>query len=94
MTFFGSLRAKMYDEKVREIIMEYGVDKIGAVLVNRREGPLEVENPVVGYEALISAGEAIVAEQENVNKVQLAHSYLSGAQLAGSRGSELRPVSN
>ncbi len=40
-------------------------------------------------DALIEYGRCVVDEQENVQRVQLAESYLSGAELAGIDGKSI-----
>ena len=42
-------------------------------------------------DALIGYGRLLVDEQENVQRVQLAEAYLSGAELAGIDGSSMPP---
>lgn len=42
-------------------------------------------------EALVDYGNLLVEEQENVRRVQLAESYMSGADLAGKSGSSMPP---
>jgi hypothetical protein len=87
--FFGALRARVYDDKVRDFIMGTGVENIGQRLVNSREGKVEFEKPAMSLATLMKYGNLIVEEQENVKRVQLADEYLSGAALAGSGGSSL-----
>ena len=40
-------------------------------------------------DTLLEYGNAVVQEQENVKRVQLADAYLSGAELAGSGGTSM-----
>lgn len=40
-------------------------------------------------DALMKYGQSLVQEQENVQRVQLAESYLSGAELAGLEGKSI-----
>jgi len=84
--FFGALRARIYDDKVREFITEYGIENLGKQLVNRKDGKIEPDKPVINVEILMSYGNALVQEQENVKRVQLADSYLKGSELAGLTG--------
>ncbi|KAG2482840.1 hypothetical protein HYH03_018277 [Edaphochlamys debaryana] len=86
--FFGALRARVYDDMVRKWITENGIEGIGAKLVNGRQ---KVVMPKVSMnlDVLIRYGRALVDEQENVKRVQLADAYLSGAELAGHEGSSL-----
>lgn len=74
---------------MRDWISTIGVDKIGTRLVNSREGKVEFEKPKMGLDILLQYGRALVQEQENVNRVQLAEAYMSGAELAGSAGTSI-----
>jgi len=87
--FFGALRARIYDDKVREFITEHGVENLGKQLVNRRDGKVKMDKPIIQVDTLMSYGNALVQEQENVKKVQLADSYLKGSELAGLAGSSI-----
>jgi hypothetical protein len=87
--FFGALRARVYDDKVREFISGVGVENIGKRLINSREGKVQFEKPSMDIETLIKYGQSLVDEQDNVKRVQLAEAYLAGAELAGAEGSSL-----
>jgi hypothetical protein len=87
--FFGALRARVYDDKVRDWIEKLGVENIGKRLINSREGAVEFEKPSMTLAILMRYGNLLVEEQENVKRVQLADEYMSGAALAGSGGSSL-----
>ena len=87
--FFGALRARVYDDKVRDFIQGIGVENIGKRLINSREGKVEFEKPSMPLETLIKYGKFLVEEQDNVKRVQLADAYLAGAELAGTGGSSL-----
>jgi hypothetical protein len=43
----------------------------------------------MGMDVLMAYGKALVAEQDNVKRVQLADAYMGGAELAGSTGSSV-----
>lgn len=62
---------------------------MGKRLVNSREGKVAFDKPSMTIELLMSFGDMVVAEQENVKRVQLADSYLAGAELAGASGSSM-----
>ncbi|CAL5225648.1 g8505 [Coccomyxa viridis] len=81
--FFGALRARVYDDKVREFVKNIGIENIGKRLVNSREGAVDFEKPDMNMEQLMKYGNLLVDEQENVRRVQLADSYLKGAELVG-----------
>lgn len=87
--FFGALRARVYDDKVREFIEVIGVENMGKRLVNNREGKVTFEKPPMPFNILLQYGNLLVQEQDNVRRVQLADTYLENADLAGSRGSSL-----
>jgi hypothetical protein len=79
--FFGALRARVYDDEVRKWVAETGVENIGRKLVNSKEGPPKFEQPKITIAKLLEYGHMLVAEQENVKRVQLADKYLSEAAL-------------
>ncbi|XP_059628105.1 ribulose bisphosphate carboxylase/oxygenase activase, chloroplastic [Cornus florida] len=79
--FFGALRARVYDDEVRNWISGVGVEGIGKKLVNSKEGPPTFEQPKMTLEKLLEYGNMLVQEQENVKRVQLADKYLSEAAL-------------
>jgi hypothetical protein len=87
--FFGALRARIYDDKVREYCIAEGLENLSKTLVNNRNGKIKLEKPTVDISVLMRYGGEIVQEQDNVQRVQLADSYLKGADLAGSVGSSL-----
>nr|CAB3490642.1 unnamed protein product [Digitaria exilis] len=79
--FFGALRARVYDDEVRRWVAEVGVENIGRRLVNSKEGPPVLEQPEMTLEKLMEYGHMLVAEQENVKRVQLADKYIREAAL-------------
>merc|ERR1711907_651185 len=81
--FFGALRARIYDDLVRGFIGDTGLENLGKKLVNSLEGIVNLDKPDITLSTLMSYGESIVQEQENVKRVQLAEAYLDGAELAG-----------
>ncbi|KAL3139982.1 hypothetical protein ABBQ38_004269 [Trebouxia sp. C0009 RCD-2024] len=89
--FFGALRARVYDDAVRAFVKGIGTENIGARLVNSKEGRVEFDKPEMTVDALIGYGRLLVDEQENVQRVQLAEAYLSGAELAGIDGTSMPP---
>ncbi|XP_057808045.1 ribulose bisphosphate carboxylase/oxygenase activase 2, chloroplastic-like [Salvia miltiorrhiza] len=79
--FFGAMRARVYDDLVREWIASVGVEKMGSKLVNSREKPPEFEQPKMSLAKLIEYGNMLVREQQNVKRVQLSEKYLKEAAL-------------
>ncbi|KAK5795470.1 hypothetical protein PVK06_036738 [Gossypium arboreum] len=88
--FFGALRARVYDDEVRKWIGEVGVNSVGKKLVNSREGPPSFEQPTMTIEKLLEYGNMLVAEQENVKRVQLADKYLSEAALGNANDDAIK----
>ena len=88
--FFGALRARVYDDEVRKWIGEVGVNSVGKKLVNSREGPPSFEQPKMTIEKLLEYGYMLVAEQENVKRVQLADKYLSEAALGNANDDAIK----
>jgi len=86
LTFFGALRARVYDDKIRDFLLEVGLQNIGKRLVNAKD-EVKFTQPVMSLQVLMRYGKALEAEQENVKRVQLADAYLDGAVLAGEGGS-------
>jgi hypothetical protein len=87
--FFGALRARVYDDKVRDFVASVGLENMSKRLVNSREGKVEFEKPSMTMEKLMKYGNMLTEEQENVKRVQLADEYMTGAALAGETGSSL-----
>jgi hypothetical protein len=87
--FFGALRARVYDDKVRAFVKELGVENLSKRLINSREGKVQFEKPNMNLDILMKYGKALTMEQENVKRVQLAEEYMSGAALAGEKGTSL-----
>merc|ERR1711990_389089 len=87
--FFGALRARIYDDKVRDFVIDTGLEDLGKRLVNSREGPPKFEKPSMDVDTLLKYGNLLVEAQENVKRVQLADAYIDGAELAGVGGSSL-----
>ncbi|XP_047963693.1 ribulose bisphosphate carboxylase/oxygenase activase, chloroplastic-like isoform X2 [Salvia hispanica] len=79
--FFGAVRARVYDDLVRQWIASVGVETMSSKLVNSREKPPEFELPEMSLAMLIEYGNMIVREQENVKRVKLSEKYLNEAAL-------------
>jgi hypothetical protein len=87
--FFGALRARVYDDCVRDFCQNIGVDNLGKRLVNSKEGKVTFAKPEMGLDVLMAYGKEVVREQDNVKRVQLAEEYMMSAALAGEDGSSL-----
>eukprot|EP00775_Hariotina_reticulata_P008024 gene8023-8220_t len=87
--FFGALRARVYDDKVRDFINQIGHEGLGKRLINSKDGKVQFEKPSMSLDVLMTYGRSLVNEQDNVKRVQLADAYLAGAELAGTDGSSV-----
>jgi hypothetical protein len=74
---------------VRQFVSEIGHEGLGKRLINSKQGTIAFEKPKMGLDILMQYGRALVGEQDNVKRVQLADAYLAGAELAGSDGSSV-----
>ncbi|XRB14220.1 ribulose bisphosphate carboxylase/oxygenase activase [Pseudoscourfieldia marina] len=86
--FFGALRARVYDDVIRQWIDTTSIEGMGALLVNNRN-PVQFPTVSMNSQTLMQYGGMLVQEQDNIKRVQLADSYLDGAVLAGSDGSSV-----
>jgi hypothetical protein len=75
--------------QVREFVNQIGHENLNKRLVNSKEGKVKFEKPNMSLDVLMHYGKALVGEQDNVKRVQLADAYLAGAELAGSTGSSV-----
>ncbi|WP_205684024.1 hypothetical protein, partial [Acinetobacter baumannii] len=67
--------------ELRKWVSAKGIENIGKSLVNSRDGPPTFEKPAMTIEKLLEYGNMLVAEQDNVKRVQLADKYMSEAAL-------------
>lgn len=87
--FFGALRARVYDDKVRDFVKDIGAENLGKRLINSKEGKVTFDKPIMDLNTLMRYGRFLVEEQENVKRVQLADAYMLGAELAGTGGTSM-----
>lgn len=73
--FFGALRSRLYDEQVRQLIHDVGVDKISSRVVNSDRALPEFQRPDFSLPHLIEVGQQIMAEQEQVQALKLVEVY-------------------
>lgn len=78
--FFGALRSRVYDEQVRGFIRSIGIGKISTYLVNSPDRQVQIQPSTLTLDHLIALGEAMVGEQDRLQKSGLAQAYVSGAQ--------------
>merc|ERR1712118_566865 len=81
--------ARVYDDMVKDFCANIGIENLGKRLVNSKDGDVSFDNTNMSLDNLLEYGNLLVGGQENVKRVQLADSYLDGAELAGVGGSSM-----
>lgn len=73
--FFSALRARIYDEQIRQFIHEVGFDQVSLRVVNSAEGPPEFKKPDFRLSRIIELGNMMVTEQQRVQSSRLVNEY-------------------
>lgn len=73
--FFGALRSRLYDEQVRQLIADVGLDRISMRVVNSNEAPPEFRKPDFSLAHLLEVGQAMVREQKRIQELRLVEEY-------------------
>jgi ribulose bisphosphate carboxylase small subunit len=73
--FFGAVRSRLYDEQIRQLIHDVGLDRISQRVVNSAERPPEFRRPDFSLPRLIEVGNELVQEQQRVQNMRLAEEY-------------------
>lgn len=73
--FFSALRARLYDEQIKQFIHQVGIDRVSLRVVNSSEKPPEFKRPDFRLPRLIEMGNLMVAEQQRVENSRLAREY-------------------
>lgn len=73
--FYGALRSRLYDEQVRQLIQDVGLERISLRVVNSAERPPEFRKPDFSLPHLIAVGKQMVQEQQRVQEMRLAEEY-------------------
>jgi ribulose bisphosphate carboxylase small subunit len=73
--FFGAVRSRLYDEQIRQLIQDVGLDRISQRVVNSAERPPEFHSPDFSLPHLIEVGNELVQEQKRVQEMRLAEQY-------------------
>ncbi len=73
--FFGAVRSRLYDEQIRKMIYDIGIDKVSQKVVHSDGKPQEFHPPDVRLAHLIEIGNAMVREQERIRELRLVAEY-------------------
>lgn len=80
--FFSALRARLYDEQVRQFIHDIGFERVSLRVVNSDEAPPEFRLPDFSLQHLLEVGSLMVGEQERVRRMRLSREYNETSQQA------------
>ncbi|MEM1310481.1 MAG: ribulose bisphosphate carboxylase small subunit [Cyanobacteria bacterium P01_D01_bin.71] len=72
--FYGALRARIYDEQVRDFIHSVGIQAVSSRVVNPVE-PLRFGKPQFSLNHLLEVGQQMVEEQRYLQEMRLADQY-------------------
>jgi len=72
--FYGALRARIYDEQVRDFIHAVGIQQVSSRVVNAAE-PLHFPQPQFSLNHLLEVGQQMVNEQRHLQEMRLADQY-------------------
>ena len=72
--FYGALRARIYDEQVRDFIHSVGIQAVSRRVVNATE-PLQFAKPQFSLAHLLEVGQQMVDEQRRLQEMRLADQY-------------------
>ncbi|MDA0865438.1 MAG: AAA family ATPase, partial [Cyanobacteria bacterium] len=72
--FYSALRARLYDEQVRDFIHAIGLPNVSLRVVNSTT-PLTFEKPNFSLDHLIAVGQEMVAEQQRLQEMRLGDQY-------------------
>lgn len=73
--FFSALRARIYDEQIRDFIHQVGVERVSRRVVNSADKPPEFKKPDFSLSRLIDMGNLMVQEQKRVDDSRLVSEY-------------------
>lgn len=73
--FYGALRARIYDEQIRDFIYKVGFEKVSSRVVNSSDGPPNFPKPDFSLSRLIEFGNLLVQEQKRIQEMGLVREY-------------------
>ena len=73
--FYSALRARIYDEQIRQFIHKVGFEKVSSRVVNSLEGPPQFQKPDFNLSRLLEFANVLVGEQARVERMGLVREY-------------------
>jgi ribulose bisphosphate carboxylase small subunit len=81
--FFGALRARIYDEQIRDFIHSVGIGNVSSRVVNSDQ-PLHFTKPTFSLDHLLTVGHGMVEEQRWLQEMRLGDQYNRALRERGS----------
>jgi hypothetical protein len=74
--FFGAMRARIYDEQIRDFIDRVGIDRVSSLVVNPADGNTPTfPKPNFSLARLMEFGHLLVQEQQLIDNSKLVEEY-------------------
>ncbi|HEY9882826.1 MAG TPA: ribulose bisphosphate carboxylase small subunit [Thermosynechococcaceae cyanobacterium] len=73
--FYGAVRSRLYDEQVKALIDEVGIERISLRVVNSEQAAPIFRKPDFSLPHLLEIGNQIVGEQRRIQEMGLAEQY-------------------
>ncbi len=73
--FFSAVRARIYDEQIKKLIYDVGIERVSSRVVNSVDGPPVFKKPEFSLPLLIEYGNLMVGEQQRVQNSRLVEEY-------------------
>lgn len=74
--FFGAIRAQLYDDQIWHMIQTLGIEKISAHLLKNKSARPTLQAPEASLDQLITIGDRLKVEQQQVQEKRLSQEYL------------------
>jgi ribulose bisphosphate carboxylase small subunit len=73
--FFSAMRSRLFDEQVRQLIQDIGIEKVSQKVVHSDGSPVEFRKPNFSLSHLIEIGNDMVREQDRIRELRLSQEY-------------------
>lgn len=73
--FFSTLRSRLFDEQIRQLIQDIGLDRVSKAVVDSDGKPRAFHPPDFRLEHLLEIGQQMVREQERIRELRLVEEY-------------------
>lgn len=73
--FFSAMRSRLFDEQVRQLIQDIGIEKVSQKVVHSDGSPVEFHKPDFSLSHLMEIGNDMVREQDRIGELRLSREY-------------------